>query len=183
MARFRVKDLMISVGLGDDDEPCWLITNCGGVTELCVENTQGCAFTDNCNCTIATPCNEFTCNEFTCGFCSICSPCSQRTCLCSGCTGRSMCTVRSLCGVTVRCTPTFAQTGRRRLEVEDLTELKRELRAALDRVEAEEQRLAESESPQTLDEVTQLEEKLQEALGELQRRRGELENQPADETE
>ena len=46
MPRFRVSDLMINVGEGAGGG-CQLITNCGGVTELCVENTQGCAFTAN----------------------------------------------------------------------------------------------------------------------------------------
>ena len=48
---FRVRDLMVNVGEGSGGV-CNIITNCGGVTELCVENTQGCAFTENCNCTI-----------------------------------------------------------------------------------------------------------------------------------
>ena len=53
MPRFRVRDLMINLGEGSGGV-CEIITNCGGVTELCVENTQGCAFTQNCNCTIQT---------------------------------------------------------------------------------------------------------------------------------
>jgi hypothetical protein len=93
-----------------------------------------------------------------------------------------MCTVRSLCGVTHLCTPTFAKGGQG-LQVEDLTVLKGELRAALERVEAEEQRRADSEAPQTVEEVAQLEEKLKEALEELQRRREELEGRSTGENE
>lgn len=74
------------------------------------------------------------------------------------------------------CTPTFAQVGGRDLQPEDLAALKQELQAAVDRVEAEEQRQAESQQPQTLDEVALLEGKLNEALVELQRRREELSN-------
>jgi hypothetical protein len=40
MPRFRVRDLMINVGEGSNGI-CEIITNCGGVTELCVEDTQG----------------------------------------------------------------------------------------------------------------------------------------------
>ena len=176
MPRFRVRDLMISIG-PDDDGPCWLITQCGGVTELCVENTQGCAFPRNCNCTLATACDQFTCG------CTACTPCSQRTCICTGCTGRSLCNARSLCGATVACTPTFVQTRGGALRPEDLAELKQELRAALEEVEAEETRIAESERPQTLDEVTQLEGRLTEALVELQQRREELESRAQGEPE
>src|SRR3954469_10892149 len=118
MPRFRVRDLMISVGQnGGDGGPCLLITACGGVTELCVENTMGCAFTNNCNCTLASVC-DMTCH------CTACTPCTQRTCICSGCTGRSVCNVRSLCGATAVCTPTFAQVGGRDLQPEDLAALK-----------------------------------------------------------
>jgi hypothetical protein len=178
MPRFRVRDLMISIGPGGDDGfPCELITECGGVTELCVENTQGCAFTVNCNCTIQSVCDPFTCR------CSVCTPCSAQTCgcTCTQCTGvtggclHTFCTARSACGASLQCTPTFAGAFGARLRPEHLAQLKEELRATLERVEAEEQRLAERMQPQTVDEVNQLEQKLTEALEELRRRREELE--------
>ena len=187
MPRFRVSDLMINVGEGAGGG-CQLITNCGGVTELCVENTQGCAFTANCNCTIQTACDEFTCR------CTACTPCSARTCGCtctnctactgctvitqcgqlSHCTIHSVCTFASACGVSIRCTPTFT-TGGLGLQPEHLSQLKEELRATLEQVEAHEQRLKEQMQPQTLDEVAQLEQKMTEALDELRQRREELE--------
>jgi hypothetical protein len=190
MPRFRVSDLMINVGEGAGG--CHLITNCGGVTELCVENTQGCAFTANCNCTIHTFCDEFSACQ-----CSICTPCSARTCGCTPCTGgctvcsqctqtcgpvspctfRSVCTFNSLCGVSIRCTPTFIGGFAGGLQPEHLSQLKEELRSTLEQVEAEEQRLKERMQPQTLEEVTELEQKMGEALDELRRRREELERQ------
>jgi hypothetical protein len=198
MPRFRVSDLMINVGEGGGGFPCELITNCAGVTELCVENTQGCAFTQNCLCTIQTACGD----EFTC-WCSICTPCSPRTCgctctACSACTGctvitpcgqlshctfRTACTFASACGVSIRCTPTFAQGFAGGLQPEHLSQLKEELRATLEQVEAEEQRLKERMQPQTLDDVNQLEQKLTDALDELRRRREELEKQAPGEGE
>lgn len=190
MPRFRVSDLMINVGEGGGGG-CHLITNCGGVTELCVENTQGCAFTANCNCTIHTFCREFSACQ-----CSICTPCTERTCGCTPCTGgctctqctqtcgpvspctfRTVCTVHSLCGQSFNCTPTFIEGVGRGLQPEHLSQLKEELRATLEQVEAEEERLKEQMQPQTLDEVTELEQKLSEALEELQKRRKELERQ------
>ena len=186
MSRFRVSDLMINVGEGVGG--CNIITNCGGVTELCVENTQGCAFTANCNCTIHTFCREFSACQ-----CSICTPCTDRTCGCTPCTGgctacsqctqtcacsfRSFCTVHSVCGVSFNCTPTFVEGAGRGLQPEHLSQLKEELRATLEQIEAEEERLKERMQPQTLDEVTQLEQKLSEAQKELQKRRKELEQQ------
>jgi hypothetical protein len=182
MPRFRVSDLMINVGEGGGDFPCELITECGGVTELCVENTQGCAFTENCRCTIRT-CGFPSCE---CSFCSLqtcgCTPCS-RGCTygctfcsnCTACSRVSVCTFRSICGISVRCTPTADTTTTAGLTPEYLSALKAELRATLERVEAEEERLTERLQPQTLDEVTKLEEKLNEALDELRQRRSELE--------
>ena len=182
MPRFRVSDLMINVGEGSGGI-CEIITNCGGVTELCVENTQGCAFTENCLCTIQTACGD----QFTCQ-CSICTPCSQRTCgctctacsYCSVCSvvtpcGRSICTFNTACGISIRCTPTFIGATQGGLQPEHLEQLKRELRTTLERVEAEEQRLKEQLQPQTLDDVDQLEQKLAEAQDELRKRRKELE--------
>jgi hypothetical protein len=200
MSRFRVSDLMINVAgpVGGGGGGCNLITECGGVTELCVENTQGCAFTQNCNCTIHTACGD----EFTC-MCSICTPCSQRTCGCtctacsactqctvitpcgqlSHCTVRTFCTPASACGFTIRCTPTFVANVPGGLQPEHLSRLKDELRATLEQVEAEEERQKERMQPQTLDEVDLLEQKMTEALEELRRRREELERQEQGEGE
>ena len=61
------------------------------------------------------------------------------------------------------------------LQPEHLAELKAQLRKAMAEVEAGEQRLVDRLQPQTLDEVGQLEEKLNDALAELARRRAELE--------
>jgi hypothetical protein len=198
MPRFRVSDLMINVGEGEGGFPCNIITNCAGVTELCVEATQGCAFTQNCLCTIQTACGD----EFTCR-CSICTPCSPRTCGCtctncthcsvcsvvtpcgqlSVCTARSVCTLSSACGVSIRCTPTFIGGVAGGLQPEHLSQLKEELRAALEQVEAQEQRLKEQMQPQTVDEVNRLEKKLTEALDELRRRREELETREQGQSE
>jgi hypothetical protein len=80
-----------------------------------------------------------------------------------------------VCGISVGCTPTFIEATQTALRPEHLGQLKEELRAALERVEAEEQRVAEQMKPQSLEEVQQLEEKLTEALAELKKRRKELE--------
>ena len=165
---------MITVGEGNGF-PCEIITECGGVTELCVENTQGCAFTANCNCTIQSVCNEYTCQ------CTDCTPCTQRTCgcTCSACTaatcGGSICRAGSLCGISFQCTPTnfvVLQTG---LRSEHLAELKDQLRKAMDEVDTGEQRLRAGQEPQSVEEIARLEEKLTEALSELRQRRDELE--------
>jgi hypothetical protein len=195
MPRFRVSDLMINVGEavgGAGGGGCHLITECGGVTELCVENTQGCAFTQNCRCTIHTACGD----EFTCR-CSACTPCTGRTCgctctgctactqtcICTQCSAHSVCTLSSACGfVSIRCTPTFTG-GFGELQPEHLSQLKDELRGALEQVEAAEQRLSDTMQPQTLDDVDQLEQKLTAALDELRRRREELEAQDQGKTE
>jgi hypothetical protein len=191
MPRFRVSDLMINVGEGGGG--CNLITNCGGVTELCVENTQGCAFTQNCNCTIHTACGDIvTCNCTQCTPCTAtcgCTPCSGG-CTCSvcthrsgcGCTFRSFCTARTLCGLSFECTPTFIDPTRG-LQPEHLAQLKNELRATLEQVEAEERRLSEQMKPQTLDEVAQLEQKLNEALEELRTLRSDLERREQGQSE
>jgi hypothetical protein len=175
MPRFRVRDLMINVGEGSGGI-CEIITNCGGVTELCVENTQGCAFTENCNCTIQT------CGANSCG---ICTPCSGVTfhcncTLCSACSfvtttcRQTQCTARSLCGRSFVCTPTFIETIPGGLQVEHLSALKDELRATLDQLEAREKAMAEQQQPQTLEQVDAIEKQLQGALEELQQRRAEL---------
>lgn len=195
MQRFRVKDLMISLpaesgggGVGQGGGfPCELLSVCADITFLCVENTQGCAFTEACDCSVQT-CGQ-TCNQTV-----PCTPCTQQTCgctctqtcgcTCTHCTAGSMCTVRSVCTVrTVGCGLSQiieGPVGREQaaLTAEHLGALKAQLRSALARVEAAEQRVGETLKPQTLDEVSQLETKLKEALEELQKRRAELEQQP-----
>jgi len=181
MPRFRVRDLMINLGEGSGGV-CEIITNCGGVTELCVENTQGCAFTQNCNCTIqtcgpdscgaCTPCSAVSCG-CTCTACSVCTACS-------GCTACSVvtrgCRAHSLCGHTIQCTPTFVQADPGVLQVEHLQALKDELRATLARVEAQEKNLSHHQQPQTLTQVDEIEKKLTDALEEVRQRRTELQN-------
>ena len=86
------------------------------------------------------------------------------------------CRAHSLCGHTIQCTPTFVQTVAGALEVDDLEALKDELRATLQRVEAQERNLRQHQRPQTLAQVDEIEQKLTEALEELRERRAELEN-------
>ena len=176
MPRFRVRDLMINVGEGSGGV-CNIITNCGGVTELCVENTQGCAFTENCNCTIQT-----------CGFnsCGICTPCSGQSIVCGGCSfcshcssatvgcQISKCTAHSLCGRTFICTPTFDATLDEGVQVEHLTALKEELRTTLQRMEAHEKAVQERQKRQSIEQIDEAERKLSEAFEELKQRRAEL---------
>jgi hypothetical protein len=150
---------MINVGEGSGGI-CEIITNCGGVTELCVENTQGCAFTENCNCTIQT------CGVNSCGFCT---PCSA-TNVCQ----LSRCTAHSLCGRSFVCTPTFDQTFPGGLQVEHLAALRDELRATLDKMEAQIKVVSERQMPQTPEQVDQVEKKLNEGLEALKQRRAEL---------
>jgi hypothetical protein len=72
------------------------------------------------------------------------------------------------CGTTA-CHPAITNTGPLdRLRVEDLAFLKEELRQELAKVESREQELEERLRPQTLEQVTVLEEKLTDALKELQ---------------
>jgi hypothetical protein len=174
MPRFRVRDLMINVGEGSGGI-CEIITNCGGVTELCVENTQGCAFTENCNCTIQT-CGVNSCGVCTpfgtvgCLGCSFCSHCSSATVGCQ----LSKCTAHSLCGRTFVCTPTFDATIVEGVQVEHLTALKEELRTTLQRMEAHEKAVRERQMPQTVEQVDQAEKKLNEAHEALEQRRAEL---------
>jgi len=179
MPRFRVRDLLINIGEGNGGG-CELITNCGGVTELCVENTQGCAFTQNCDCTIqtcganscgvCTPCSGVTCGCTctACSFCTACSPCTACSIATRGCR------VHSLCGHTIQCTPTFVQGVNGGLQVEHLQALKDELRATLHKVEAQERNLSEKQQPQTVAQVDEAEKKLNEALEALRHRRSEL---------
>ena len=189
MQRFRVSDLMINVGEGTGGG-CNLITECGEVTFLCVEDTQGCAFTENCRCTIhtacgdeltcqcsvCTPCSARTCG-CTCTACSVCTVCTVHTCGCTRCSVRTFCTPYSVCGISIGCTPTFAPSVSGGLTPEHLGRLKEALRSRLEELEAHEQRLKERMQPQTLEEVDQLEKKMTEALEELRRRREELEEQ------
>jgi hypothetical protein len=60
------------------------------------------------------------------------------------------------------------------LQVEHLQALKDELRATLQRVEAQEKNLSQHQQPQTLGQVDEIERKLTEALEELRQRRAEL---------
>ena len=176
MPRFRVRDLMINVGEGSGGV-CNIITNCGGVTELCVENTQGCAFTENCNCTIQT-----------CGFnsCGICTPCSGQSIVCGGCSfcshcssatvgcQISKCTAHSLCGRTFICTPTFDATLDEGVQVEHLTALKEELRTTLQRMEAHEKAVQRAAKAAEHRAGRRGREEADEAFEELKQRRAEL---------
>jgi hydroxylamine reductase (hybrid-cluster protein) len=172
MPRFRVRDLMINVGEGSGGI-CEIITNCGGVTELCVENTQGCAFTVDCNCTIQT-CGANSCGVCTpfatvgcgCSYCSYCTACSLGVTV--------QCRVHSICGRTVVCTPTFDTLTVQGMQVEHLTALKEELRKTLERMEAQEKSIKERQMPQTIEQVDQAEKKLNEGLEALKHRRSEL---------
>ncbi len=191
MPRFRVRDLMINVGEGSGGI-CEIITNCGGVTELCVENTQGCAFTENCDCTIQTcglnscgVCTPFSVVTVGCGVCTACSVVTHG-CACTNCSACSLgcslgctlvtqgCRVHSLCGRSFVCTPTFEQTFPGGLQAEHLAALKDELRATLDKMEAHEKVVRERQQPQTQEQVDQVEKKLNEALEALKQRRAEL---------
>jgi hypothetical protein len=62
------------------------------------------------------------------------------------------------------------------LQVEHLQALKDELRATLERVDAQERNLSRHQQPQTLAQVDEIEKKLNEALEELRQRRAELQN-------
>ena len=62
------------------------------------------------------------------------------------------------------------------LQVEHLQALKDELRATLDRVEAQERNLSRHQQPQTLAQVDEIEKKLNDALEELRQRRTDLQN-------
>jgi hypothetical protein len=62
------------------------------------------------------------------------------------------------------------------LQVEHLQALKDELRATLDRVEAQERNLRRHQQPQTLAQVDEIEKKLNDALEELRQRRTDLQN-------
>jgi hypothetical protein len=62
------------------------------------------------------------------------------------------------------------------LQVEHLQALKDELRATLDRVEAQEKNLSRHQQPQTLAQVDEIEKKLNDALEELRQRRTDLQN-------
>jgi uncharacterized phage infection (PIP) family protein YhgE len=71
------------------------------------------------------------------------------------------------------CTPTF-EAFRGDLQAEHLAALKDELRATLDKMEAHEKVVNERQQPQTLEQVDQVEKKLNEALETLKQRRAEL---------
>lgn len=185
MPRFRVRDLMINVGDGPGGHCAF--TNCGGVTELCVENTQGCAFTENCRCTIHTCgvdscgfCTHFATFGCGCSVCSVCSHCSVVTCGCTACSVVTVpCRLHSICGRSFVCTPTF-EAFPVDVPAEHLAALKDELRATLKKMEAQEKLVNERQQPQTLEQVDQVEKKLNEALDTLKQRRAELQKRTKD---
>lgn len=164
--RFKVRDLMIAVlpEAGAGEAMPQLV--CNPTLCACTRFTEG-TICVGCTCT-CTECTE--CTGRTCTACSNCTGCTgcTRTCQCSGCS-------------IVTCEP-FASRGPVEAiaaQPETLAQLKEQLKQALERVEEQERALDESMMPQTVDEVDQLEAKLQAALEELRARRETLQQRAA----
>jgi hypothetical protein len=82
------------------------------------------------------------------------------------------------CGATLQCAGSIDPGPI--AQGQDLARLKEQLRQALNNVEAAEKALDERLKPQTVEEVEDLQKKMQDALGALEERKAELQKQPKD---
>jgi hypothetical protein len=148
---FRVKDLVINV-----------LPEAGGAGD--------CALTA---CTLGFS----HCRFGSCDFVTICTVSGCRECsgafTCIGATNCGGCTLNVTCGASVL----FGAGGD--VDPQVLVTLKAQLREALRAVESAEQLLAERMSPQSVDEVEALEQRLQGALEELKARKEQLRGREA----
>ena len=144
---FILKDLMIKVA-PEADGPEGRRGGCG----WCSACTNGCS--DACT------------QGYTCDYYSYCEPCTLVGCTCS-CSQHCSegCSIPS-CGQT--CTPLNTKPGRGRRFAGGLSELKAALQEQLAAVEEQERLAEEAMKPRTVEEVEALEQKLNEALEELQ---------------
>ncbi|REF99919.1 hypothetical protein DFJ67_5965 [Asanoa ferruginea] len=163
MPVFKVRDLMINL-LPEGGGP---LPRCPGVSlPNCAANSCfnvsviGCGVT----CPAITRCTHGTLIADTCPA----SSCYNYTC--------EVTNFSRGCGQGYTCLMPGEGIG----QAEDLTLLKQQLRLALEQVEAQEAARDEAERPQTIEEVDQLTERLNDALDELRRRRVELSERPAD---
>ena len=143
---FKIKDLMIKVlpgaeGATEPREGCNVPSTCGDCS-ACTEGSNPCP-------------GGFTCDWGT--FCdyTVCGG----TCVCTDCSYPS-------CGHT--CTPLDTKPQGRRRVTGNLWELKAALKRQLASIEAQEQLSEQVLKPRTLEEAEALEQKLKEALEELQ---------------
>ena len=172
MGYFRVHDLMINVlpeggqaGLG-----CRVGTNCANITlPDCFGQTMAC------------PAGTLVCGVSLCAGGSRCTGvtlpwgaanCDAGACSLVPCTGD--CT-HNYCSVTGSCEKSLQRQLTPEAHLQELAALKDQLQRALADVEEREQALGEALKPTTLEEVTALETKLEEALQELRARKSELE--------
>lgn len=148
---FRVRDLVINVLPGE------------GSADFCKGASA---------CTLSfSHCGLGSCEIFTiCGGFSGCRECSgQFTCI-----GATNCG-----GCTLNVTGGGLPVESAEITPEGLAALKTQLQQALSQVEAAEQKLTEHMSPQSVDEVEALEEKLKGALSELADRKKQLQDRDA----
>lgn len=192
--RFKVRDLMIAVlpESGGGEAPQQLVCNptLAGCTRCtaCTDCTRctgcTCSACSNCTgCTGCTPCSDCTgCTGCTNG-CTNCTytACGGGSCGCTGASGCNLCSTACTVCTDLTCGG-FASKGPLEgiaAQPEALAQLKEQLRQAMAQVEEQERALDESMLPQTIDEVDQLEAKLQAALEELRARRETLQQRGA----
>jgi hypothetical protein len=150
---FRVRDLVINVLPEGGREADCALTGCG-------LGFSHCRFG---SCDFATICIFSGCRECSGAF------------TCIGATNCGGCTLNVTCGGS----PSLLLGGAGDVDPQALATLKAQLREALRAVESAEQTLAERMSPQSIEEVEALEQKLQGALEELKARKEQLRDREA----
>ena len=187
MKSFRVKDLMINVS------PCTACTlSCNAGPTAAPEKfcRPGCTNFTNCGpCT--HQCTHQQCTNITCVGCTGCSgPCTHAcTAECTGlctyictyvCTqAATPCHARFSCAIGVATVHPPEEEPQASLEA--LSTLRQQLQQQLAAVEQQEQAINAALKPQTVTQVDQLMQKLQEAMDELKTQRAELAKKEAQE--
>jgi len=162
MKSFRVKDLMINVS------PCAACTLSCNAHPTCV-GKSGCGITCKA-CTLAC---TVTCNFPTCAGNSIVAcPCSHfASCGCTYICSIVGCTT---CTILISACTVITRQDDPQTSLDALTALKQQLQQQLADLETQEQAMNAALKPQTVSQVDQLMQKLQEAMDDLNTRRAEL---------
>lgn len=173
--RFKVKDLMIDINsnIVNVTQTCLYPTACNPCTYqisycLCTNRPTitGCGYPSICDWRTQITCPTISdpCGPLTGGGCGVNY---------STCPGASVTDWQT--GTTIIQTGTIVQTGNIAAQPADLGVLKEQLRAQLAQVEKMEAAQAEALQPQSIEELDELEAKLDEAMQALKARRAELE--------
>jgi hypothetical protein len=175
MGYFRVRDLMINV-MPEGGQPelgCRAATQCLNVSlPDCVGQTAvNCAAATRL-CGVSLCAGVSRCVGVTIPWVAGAGSCDAGACSLVPCTGD--CT-HNYCSVTGSCEKSLQQLTPE-MHLEELAQLKEQLNQQLGAVEAQERAVGEALEPTTLEEVTALEAKLEDALKDVRARKAKLES-------